>query len=267
MASVSVSDSKKRGRQDLTAASSWRNFETLLLTHAPPVAPCPSPASPRSPFSFLSPARQDDTISHLPSADFHLYGANPISRYNPLVLCAQCGQPVPPHALARHFDHSHATPPPSPEPLRQDTAPPPVPLCLPLQPSHKLNNPAPDRHKTKHSKQKPARPRVSPVPQHEGLAVSKRFPSFLSDSPLPLKAPRLDPIQQTHKNPSFSFYTPSLPPALPFKHLPLLPRLLAFGPLSSGPRLTPSGLLLTDRSADRMHYALSQLLAPSEAPS
>ena len=255
---ASISEQKKKVKQDLTTASSWRQFETLLSIHAPPVPPSPSPLSPRSPFSFLSPLRLDETCSHLPSADFHLYGPTPISRSNPLVLCAQCGQPVPPHALARHFDHSHATPPPSPLLLRPDTT---IPLCLPLQPSHKLNNPShpPERHRSKHSKQKVSRPQGSPVPLQ---VPSKRFSPFLSD---PLhKAPRIDSIPQNHKNQSFSFYAPSLPPALPFKHLPILPRPLAFSPACSRHRLVPSSLLLSDRSADRMHYALSKVLTPAE---
>ncbi|KAI6649134.1 hypothetical protein LOD99_6853 [Oopsacas minuta] len=253
---------------DLCQANSWGQFESLLLKHVPPQIPTASPVSPVPPvpFSFLSPLRLDDTISHLPAADYHLYGTHPMCRSSDLILCSECGQPVPPSSLSRHFDNSHSSPPQSPGIEVLELMKPPV--CLPLQPSYKLNSNPPERQKIKKKKStrpKEPAPLSPPVPlsslkQETVLRPSKRFPSFLADSSQSQKSAKLD--LQT-KNQSFSFYSPSLPPALPFRHLPPLPGPLVFSPASSGPRLSPSGLLLTNRSADRMHFALSQVFTDS----
>lgn len=249
-------------KPDLGLASSWRQFESLLLKQLPPQLPAPSPISP-GPFSFLTPLRVDDTLSHLPAGDFHMYSAHPLCRSSDLVLCSECGQPVPPYSLSRHFDYSHSSPPPSPH---ADSALSLIKPALPLQPSYKLNSNPPDRHKIK--KKKSSRPKESaplspPLPlsalkQEGGLRPSKRFPSFLADCSQPHKSAKSD-LQS--KNSSFSFYTPSLPPALSFRHLPPLPEPLVFSPAPSAPRLTPSGYLLTNRSGDRMHFALSQVFS------
>ena len=252
-------------KPDLALASSWRQFEALLHKQLPPQLPTSSPNSP-GPFSFLSSLRVDDTLSHLPAGDFHMYSAHPLSRSSDLVLCSECGQPVPPYNLSRHFDYSHSSPPPSP---RVDAVLSLDKPALPLQPSYKLNSNPPDRHKI--SKKKSSRPKepvplLSPAPlsslkQEGGLRPSKRFPSFLADSSQPHKSTKLD-LQS--KNPSFSFYTPSLPPALSIRHLPSLPEPLVFSPAPSAPRMTPSGYLLTNRAGDMMHFALSQVFSLPE---